>query len=643
MNLQPLSTLLIIALSLALNLHALAGDSFWGDEILTATFAGDSPANVIRWTATDIHPPLYYLIAGAFTRFTVWLGVVMYPTHTSDWLWRFPSAVAGVLAVAVTYGLAHRLSRLAHYNTPPVRRLTANSAALLLCLAPIAIKYGQEARMHGLFMLLAALSTWLFFRAMSRPEVWCRWLLFALATTVSIYTMYFGFLILAVQGGFLLFSSTRDQFQKNVLHFPSFKAQVFGFSGAVILAFLLYIPWWPVLLKILGKRAAVGAIEGGVGSPLGFMLGVVNALGPTPAPAAWGGVLLFIVGLSFLIRHYWPLAVFGGLWLALPTLLPIILGDPRALQFRYAFVLPVYLTIVAYGVVNSGIQILKLSPVKSRDKLDPHDAARYTPQYLSIYLIWVLATLSFIATLGIYNQTKPNWRDAAAFLNEHIAPADIILIGPLWDEGRFIDYYYRGQAQLLTPAAMVTNIEHRVDGLRAGGGQMWAVNRFAPAESQYATNIVFSGVVISEPQLTVYEPAALTTAAMDLAAQAVDAAYPWAAEADSQGVLDPDPRTARAAALRAWGDTLVAAGRPAEAIAAYQTAVDIFPGWVNGFIALAEAHEITGNVPNAVEAYQQAVNFNLQWQGPQADEAYALVEAGRWEDALERYRQIIGD
>jgi hypothetical protein len=51
-------SLLIVALSLALNLHALAGDSFWGDEILTAIFASRSPAEVIQWTARDIHPPL---------------------------------------------------------------------------------------------------------------------------------------------------------------------------------------------------------------------------------------------------------------------------------------------------------------------------------------------------------------------------------------------------------------------------------------------------------------------------------------------------------------------------------------------------------------------------------------------------------
>ncbi len=666
---SPFTILFILALSLALNLHALAADSFWGDEILTATFASRSPAEVIRWTASDIHPPLYYLLAGTFTRLTVSLGSTEQPSPISDWFWRFPSVIANVLTVAVTYQLALYVSRhLPHgftlhvsRNTPPARKrhatrntqhappLIAASAALLLSLAPIAIKYGQEARMHALFMCLAALATWLFFCALTKPRQWSRWLAFALATTANIYTMYFGFLILATQASFLLFTILHSQF---FIHYSRFTfhatgrqgyaargtsasdtqhgTRLTGFSTATVLSCLLYAPWWPVLFNILRKRAAVGAIEGGVGAPLTFMSGVVRALGPLPEPVAWGFLLLFITGLIFLARRSWPVATFAGLWLALPVALPIFLGDPRALQFRYAFVLPVYLTIIAYAVVS-------LSP------LARFNVSTFQYANLLTYLFWLLATVSFIATLGIYNQTKPDWRSAAAYLDEHTRPTDVILIGPLWDEGRFIGYYYRGQAQLLTPAALVTNIERRAESMRANGGGVWAVNRFAPIESPVSKNIVFpGGVVLSEPTIAVYEPALLTEAAINLAAQAVEAAYPWTTEAEAEGVLNPDPRTAQAAALRALGDTLVAAGRPEEALPAYQRAVDIFPGWVSGFIVLAETQEAVGNLSAAVEAYRQAVAFNLKWQGPQADEAATLVETGQWAAALEKYHQIIG-
>jgi tetratricopeptide (TPR) repeat protein len=496
--------------------------------------------------------------------------------------------------------------------------------------------------MHALFMFLSALSTWLLFRALARPDRWPRWLAFALATTAQIYTMYFGFLILAAQavlviGHWLLVirqqssnSNPKSKIQNPKSKISNPTSPLLGFTGAILFAGLAYLPWWPVLLGILRRRASVGAIEGGVGHPFVFGRGVLRALGPLPEPLAWGFLLLFIIGLIILTRRSWPLAVFGGSWLALPLALPVVLGDPRALQFRYAFVLPVYLTIIAYAVARLGEVV---------------QARAGTIRWANVagYLIWLLATLSFIATLGIYDLVKPDWRSAAAYLDAHATPADIILIGPLWDEGRFIDYYYRGQAQLLTPAALVTNIEGHAAGLRQGGGRVWAVNRFAPAETPVSTNVVFPGVVLSEPHLAVYEPALLAEAAIDLARQAVDAAYPWAAAAEAGGVLNPDPRTAQAAALRAWGDALVAAGRPEAALVPYQRAVDSFPGWVNGFIVLAETQAAVGNFPAAAEAYRQAVAFNLDWQGPQADEAAALVEAGQWRAALEKYNRIIRD
>ena len=84
---------------------------------------------------------------------------------------------------------------------------------------------------------------------------------------------------------------------------------------ATTLAFLLYLPWWPVLFDILQRRAAVGAIEGGVGAPITFVIGVVDALGPWPGLVSWLYLGLFTLGLFFMARHYWPLAVFALLWL----------------------------------------------------------------------------------------------------------------------------------------------------------------------------------------------------------------------------------------------------------------------------------------------------------------------------------------
>ncbi|NJN97092.1 MAG: hypothetical protein HC875_24870 [Anaerolineales bacterium] len=555
---------------------------------------------------TTSTPPLYYLIAGAFTRLTVPLGAdPVNPTHASDWLWRFPSVIAGVLTVAVTYKLAKQAvgvrgqgaevraeGSVARYHASRITHHASHFAALLLALAPIAIKYSQEARMHALFMFLSALSTLLFFRALAQPQQWQRWLAYSLAITATIYTMYFGFLILAAQTSLMLFTIYASRTTHHAPRTTHHASRLLGFAVSAILTCLLYLPWWPVLLAILRKRAAVGAIEGGVGSPLAFVPGVVARSGSAAGAGCLGILALFLIGVLLLARRrQWPIAAFALLWLALPVALPIVLGDPRALQFRYAFVLPVYLTVIAYAVVRIS-EFVKDWRLKIGDWSNESNLQSPISQ-VGQYCLWVLATLSFIATLGIYAQTKPDWRGAAAYLDEHTGPNDLILIGSLWDEGRFIDYYYRGQAQLLTPAALLTNIESRTQTLRITGGRVWAVNRFEPAESAAVRQIVFpGGMVVSEPQLAIYEPPVLTAAALDLARQAVAEAYPWAVQMEANGVLNPDPRTARAAALRAWGDALVAAGQPEAAIEPYQTAVDSFPGWVSGLLALAETQEM---------------------------------------------------
>ncbi|MDM8526585.1 hypothetical protein QUF58_00120 [Anaerolineales bacterium HSG24] len=624
---QKTSIYLILLLTLALHIHQLATDSFWGDEILTASFASQSVSEVIRWTAGDIHPPLYYLMVGSFASLLTNLSNQTAPSASSDWLWRFPSVIATMLTVALTYRLTFQLLRPILHRTPSHLGQIAVAVCLLVSLSPVVLKYSQEARMHALFMLLTVASTACLLQALRYTGIsktW--WLAYAITTVANLYTVYFGFLILASQSAYV----GARQFQAWRANQPILRsARIVGFGGAVALALLLYLPWGAVLLNLLRQRAAVGAIEGGVGKPSDFLIGVVTALGPLPMPIAWLFFGLFCLGLIILIRHDWPVALFAGLWFGLPTLLPILLGDPRALQFRYAFVIPIYMLVVVYSLYQMSAW------------LHLQGASHLAGDPMLRYLTWLLATLSFIAMLNLYQQTKPNWRGAAIYLTEHAAPADIILFGSLWDEGRFINYYYQGQAQPLTPASFVTNIDGYTNALRQGNGRVWLLNRFEPAESPFLETIDFTGLTLSKPTLNVYDPPILAEAALDLAAQAVEAAYPWAEQAEAQGTINPDPRTAQAGALRMLGDTLLAADRPAEAIVHYQHGVEIFPGWVGGLIALAKAHEQVGQVEQAARTYQEAVQFNLAWQGESAEQANQLVEAGDWGGAIAIYQQLI--
>lgn len=671
---KPYPIYVIIALAFALQLHGLAADSFWGDEILTAMLAAGSPAKIIARTAGDIHPPLYYFVSRSFVKFS---GLANQPGMPSDWVWRFPSVLAVMITIAMTYSLTRHLLRQALRPPPKNRRLSelkstsprsvrvtsvplsganyATATCLLLSVSPVLIKYGQEARMHALFMMWAIGSTCCLIQATwhSKPS-WQRygwWGGFIITATASLYTVYFGFLILAAQALFVFgFSLSYDlrkmvQFcrlslsksaptrsacvapisQKNGLKSSWLSNPLTLFVVAVIVILTLYGPWWPVLLRILWQRAVVGTIEGGVGNPLTFLIQFVESL----APFAWGFWGLFLLGLGRLaFNQNWSAFALSCGWVGLPALLPLLLGDPRALQFRYAFIGPIYLLVVVYGL--GWLTQFRLMSLKNR-------------QALFRYAVWVLITLSLIGTIGIYRQTKPDWRQAADYLESHAHAGDIILHGPLWDEGRFINYYYQGGARLLPSAPFVANIEPYAEGLRRDNGRIWAINRFAPQDLPLLENIDFSGVIISEAQLNVYEPNLLREVAVTFARQAVDAAYPWAEHAAQRGLIDPDPQTTKAGALRNLGDTLLAVGQLDEAIAAYQEATTLFPASVGTHLALAEAYQQQHDWVAAAKSYQQAIRFNPAWQGQTAEQAAALIATQDWQAAITLYHQLVKD
>ena len=105
----------------------------------------------------------------------------------------------GVLAVAATYKLGIFLGD----------KSVGQLAALLLAVAPVAIKYGQEARMHALFMALSVISTLLLALALKtrRKKFWVG---YTLATILNLYTMYFAFIIVAVHSAWVLAISIEE-------------------------------------------------------------------------------------------------------------------------------------------------------------------------------------------------------------------------------------------------------------------------------------------------------------------------------------------------------------------------------------------------------------------------------------------------
>jgi 4-amino-4-deoxy-L-arabinose transferase-like glycosyltransferase len=183
--------LLLILLAFALRVHKLDNFGFWTDEGLTPLRAGYSVGEILsnrviiqEGVTQDTHPPLYFLIIH-FSQML--LG-------RSDFAFRYPSVLFGLLLVPLLFQLGRRLDGIT----------VGFLAALLAAVNPLQIWYAQEARMYTLLVLLGAITTYLLWRALtatslSNQALAGRLLLYFLFAGLAIYTQYTAVFLVGIQ------------------------------------------------------------------------------------------------------------------------------------------------------------------------------------------------------------------------------------------------------------------------------------------------------------------------------------------------------------------------------------------------------------------------------------------------------------
>ncbi|MGF1504435.1 MAG: glycosyltransferase family 39 protein [Anaerolineae bacterium] len=217
--------LLIVAAGL--RFHDLDLQSLWFDELMTWT-RSDQPtfAAMIASVREDVWPPGHPMAA------FVWMKAV----GSSEFLLRYPAALAGVLFVAAIYRLGRDLlgGRGGLY------------AALLAAVVQVTIYYSQEARPYAALLLYTTLSMlfWLrIMRALHRDERPNPVALvgYALTALLILYYNYFGSLLVALQGiGALAWHIRQPR------RWPAF----FALYAVIAVG---YLPWLPETLRDLQR------------------------------------------------------------------------------------------------------------------------------------------------------------------------------------------------------------------------------------------------------------------------------------------------------------------------------------------------------------------------------------------------------
>ena len=417
-------------LALALRLYRVGAESVGYDEAFSLSFAAEPLPSMMQDLVRDfVHPPLHYLVL------TAWMKVFGFGVMQA----RLLSVVCGTLAVIVLYALAGRL----------FGRMTAAVAALLLAISELGVIFSQEARPYAQFLLLFLCSSYLFVRAIQAGSRRCWWL-FVVTAILMIYTHYYGFLVLAALGLWMLLFR-----RSNTLPLK-------WIAGGLVAGIVCYAPW--VASGIVREMGASSRTASGVqpywathwftffsattvfgnGKPADLM-----RTSPWWAYAA-STVLFFVPALLALKelkakdRTLWEgIALFAILY-ALPLVAATVLGLLFHVQYhvRYvAFCAAPYYVLVARGIAG----------------LRPRIAAAFI-----VLLVTYSAASGLRASYVV--PRKENFRDAVKYVRQEYHDGDCTVFVPFGTR----QWNISGGTPLAVRTITLDTLESRNGGLPPG-------------------------------------------------------------------------------------------------------------------------------------------------------------------------------
>ena len=379
----PWGLLFLLLFSGWLRLWNIEAESAWIDEAYSIILASQPITDLIRGTAADQHPPLYYLLL-------------------HFWLMIYPGLLSARL-FSLTAGLIH-IFLIIRFGEETGPKGIGWAAGIFLGTSTLHIWYSQEARMYILLALLTTGATILLWDILEKNR---HWLPYALVSLLSVYTHYFAFFILFSHALIVLWWASQNPFRKTL--------KPWGLSLAFV--FLGFSPWLPIahyqtkhhVMSWIG-RPSLRTIRDAI---LQLIYGDISV-----SPSEWFKWFLFLFWLLLLLWAVLDLisnrkrpqkaAIFSGLWGLVPLTVITLAG-----LYYPLFQLKQLLLVLAPLVLLLAITLLNR----------PRLAAG------GIFLL-------FLVLFGgsIYNQksalSKDNWRSAAAFLQTNVQPDDVIYANP---------------------------------------------------------------------------------------------------------------------------------------------------------------------------------------------------------------------
>jgi len=255
----------------------------------------------------------------------------------SEWVFRLPALLMGITSLYLFWYFARGL----------MDKKIALLASLCLSIAPAHVWWSVSARGYSGLVLFTLIASFLYFKLLREPS-YRVWSIFILASVAGIYTHLYASFVTVIQILMVLFLALIQMYSIKKTVYISVKAFRFAWSAFLVIVFLAFICYLPVLPRLAYTIAARGR-----GSfDLFFPITVVELLsGSTGYHTLTALVfMLFVFGLITIWRSHFYEALYFTLLAFIPLNLVWLIFRPFGIYPRFfGYYLPYYILLVFIG------------------------------------------------------------------------------------------------------------------------------------------------------------------------------------------------------------------------------------------------------------------------------------------------------
>jgi len=395
--------------------------SIWFDEAFGVYLIRHSFADVAKFTATDVHPPLYYWLL------KLWQGAF----GDSELALRSMSMLFIMIAMVFVYLIVRRA-------------FSRNAAAWVMAfmaISPMMIRYADEARMYGLAMAIVAAASYVLIDATNKPST-KKWIVYGVLVSLGMWTHYFTALIWIAHWVWRYLAVRTGNAKQTSKAFWSKE-----WVRAHIVAVGLFLPWLPTMVVQMSN------VQGGgfwiqpitVSTPFNFITNVV-LYRENDETLSWLGLLMLaviIVSFALVIRTYLTLKAeqkqLYRLFIAMvlvPMAVLIIASMP---PLRPSFIDRYLVTTLPYWAALIGIAVY-VGLNNKRTKL----LAQVTAGLVAVAMIFGIVHVYEIGNFNKHSLDPLPVRQTAQAISNETAGTQPIVVLSSW---RFYELHYYDSAK----------------------------------------------------------------------------------------------------------------------------------------------------------------------------------------------------